>query len=189
MIYYKKINLKCLSKLQGYLFNYINSSLQSLEILEVSAPMVVLPDELLNLVNSELNLYKIPDIDYCRIYLWPKGSVQPVHIDGSTTILHCAINIPLYGGDHSKFQWYDGSFELVSVNLIKTNQVAYYIKWHTPPRIADSIEIKDGCYLVRIDKPHQAIASANSDRWVFTMRFKDNPTFEDLYDKLSTSTL
>jgi hypothetical protein len=186
MICYKKINLKCLDKLQNHLFNQIKDSLLNVEKLNVTSNVITLPDELLKIVNDELSLYNISTIDYCRVYLWPKGSVQPMHVDGSSRVLHCSINIPLYGGAKSKFQWFGGKFKLTPVNLLHTNQQAYYIVWESSPYIMESIEIKDGCYLIRIDQPHSAIAAPDSDRWVFTMRFKDNPTFEELYDKLPT---
>jgi hypothetical protein len=187
MINYKKINLECLDSLYSYIVNEIKDLLSTTDQLVITSNVVTLPDELLKVVNDELNSYNISSIDYCRIYLWPKGSVQTIHVDGFDKVLHCAINIPLYGGENSKFQWFDGKFKLSSVNLRHTNQKAYYINWESIPYITESIEIKDGCYLIRIDQPHQAIASSDSDRWIFTMRFKDNPTFEELYDKLPAS--
>ena len=186
---YKKINLKCLDNLKSYMSDQITNSLPPTGISVVTSNVVTLPVELLKIVNDELSLYNIPNIEYCRVYLWPKGSVQTIHVDGASEVLHCAINIPLYGGRNSKFQWFGGNFNLSPVNLSHTNQKAYYINWLSDPHITESIEIKDGCYLIRIDQPHQAIAAADSDRWMFTMRFKDNPTFEELYDKLPTSNL
>ena len=187
MMNYKKINLQCLDNLKSYVVNQIKDSLLPTGSLTVTSNIVTLPDDLLNIVNDELSSYNISNIEYCRVYLWPKGSVQTAHVDGSTRVLHCAINIPLHGGEDSKFQWLEGNFKLVPKNLPHTNQKAYYINWESTPCITESIEIKDGCYLIRIDQPHQAIAAMDSDRWIFTMRFKDNPTFEELYDKLPAS--
>jgi hypothetical protein len=189
MIYYKKINLKCLNELKKYLLSQIKDSMPPGGISSVASNLVVLPDDILKLVNNELSLYNISNIDYCRVYLWPKGSVQIAHVDGSKEILHCAINIPLHGGEQSKFRWFGGNFKLVLQNLPRTNQQAYYINWESTPSIIESIEIKDGCYLIRIDQPHQAIASVDHDRYVFTIRFKDNPTFEELYEKLPASNI
>lgn len=189
MNYYKKINLHCVDVLKDYLFNYVNTTINGLAILRPEVKFINLPNDLLNVVNAELNLYGISDIDYCRLYLWPKNSVQLPHIDGGDTILHCAINIPLLGGEDSIFQWFTGEFKLKLVNLTRTTQKAFAIDWKSPKELAESIEIKDGCYLIRIDQPHQAIASAGSDRWLFTMRFKDNPTFEELYDRLPASNI
>lgn len=165
----------------------VNNSLSTAECLVITSNVVTLPDELLKIINDELSSYDVSGIEYCRVYLWPRGSVQTIHVDGFDSVLHCAINIPLRGGENSKFQWFGGNFKLSPVTLRHTNQKANYIKWESTPYITESIEIKDGCYLIRIDQPHQAIASADSDRWLFTMRFKGNPTFEELYDKLPAS--
>jgi len=187
MNYYKKINLHCLDLLKDYLFNYVSTSINSLQITRPESNFINLPTNLLNVINTELNSHGISDIEYCRIYLWPRNSVQLPHVDGVNTILHCAINIPLHGGDKSIFQWLGGEFEAKSIDLKRVNQKAFSIVWKSDKYVAASVELKDGCYLIRIDQPHQAIASADSDRWLFTMRVKGNPTFEELYDRLPAS--
>lgn len=189
MICYKKINLECLDNLQTYLVNQISKILPEGKVTKVISKNIILPDELLTTVNAELNSYNIPDIEYCRIYLWPKRGIQKPHVDGSGIVLHCSINIPLHGGENSTFRWLGGDYTLTPIDLVETNQKAYAIKWQSTPAIIESVELVNGCYLIRIDQPHQAIASADSDRWVFTMRFKGNPTFEELYDKLPVSNL
>ena len=187
MINYKKINLRCLDNLKSYVVNQIKDLLLPTGRLTVVTTFVVtLPDKLLKIINEELSSYSISNIEYCRVYLWKKGSVQTPHVDGSDEVLHCSINIPLHGGENSTFRWYSGDYDL-KLDDIGKNQKAYVVNWNSSPYITESIEIKDGCYLVRIDQPHQAIASADSDRWVFTMRFKGNPAFEELYDKLPAS--
>ena len=186
MLRYKKINLNCEDQLKKYLYKLIGQTLPGLKLQSGISQLVTLPDNLLNAVNAELYSYGISDVYYSRIYLWPKGSVQRPHVDGGDEVLHCSINIPLHGGENSTFRWYSGDYDL-KLDDIGKNQKAYVINWNSSPYITESIEIKDGCYLVRIDQPHQAIASKNSDRWVFTMRLKGNPTFEDLYDRLPAS--
>jgi hypothetical protein len=189
MIHYKKINLNCLGELQSYLHSHISTLIPESGISKVISNAIILPVGLLTMVNTELNSYGIPDIEYCRIYLWPKNSIQIPHVDGTDVITHCAINIPLHGGKNSKFQWLGGEFDLKLVDIVTTTQKAYAVKWRSLLKVIDSVELIDGCYLIRIDQPHQAIASPNSDRWVFTMRFKGNPTFEDLYDRVPASNL
>jgi hypothetical protein len=153
--------------------------------MKIGSAVVTLPKDLLTTVNNELNSFGISDILYCRYYNRPKQSTQFIHVDGQPDLfLHCAINIPIGGGSDSKFIWYKGDFELVPVNLTATNQTAFDIKWNSTPSIAESIEMIDGCYLVRIDQPHQAVASSTSNRSVFTIRFKGNPSFEEIYDLL-----
>ncbi len=173
IVCYKKINLKCLDILKSYLIDNVPMS--------TDTELVQLPDDLLTIVNSELNSYGISDVSYCRYYRRFKNSTQFLHVDGHTgKILHCAINIPLSGGKNSKFEWHAGDFELVEVNVGVTKQKTYSVKWNSPSVPIESVEMIDGCYLVRIDQPHRAISSMDEDRVVFTIRFKGNPTFEEL---------
>jgi len=177
MLYYKKINLKFLDVLKNYLINNVD--------MKIGTSIVTLPEHILKIVNNELNLYGIGDISYGRYYNRPINSTQFIHVDGTPDLfLHCAINIPIEGGVDSKFIWYKGEFELIPVDLKDSNQKAFDIKWNSTPGIAESVEMIDGCYLVRIDQPHQAVASTTSNRSVFTIRFKGNPSFEEIYDLL-----
>jgi len=189
MICYKKINLECGTALKTFVLDRITQFLSGTEVTRVMSEIISLPEEMISTINVELKIYNVPAIEYCRVYLRPKNDIQFSHIDGGGEVLHCAINIPLHGGENSKFQWLGGDYSVSLVNLPTTNQKAFAIKWNSEPTVIESIEMIDGCYLVRIDQPHQAIASADSDRWVFTMRFKGNPTFEELYDKLSASNI
>jgi len=183
MIYYKKINLKFAEVLKKYLLEQISTNVHDIDNLSrIISTTVNLPEDLIQIVNSELTSYGIPELEYCRIYLRPKNNTQFIHVDGSGEVLHCAINIALKGGEGSIFRWMGGDYSLTSVNLVETNQVAFKIDWKTDPEIKDSIEMVEGCYLVRIDQPHQAIAAPDKDRWVFTIRFKGNPTFEEIYE-------
>jgi hypothetical protein len=195
MILYKKINLKCLEELKSYLINKILNQIPDSVVPKPLTELIILPDDLLKVVNNELNSYGIGDIDYARLYLWPKKAVQYVHIDGSDLldgsnyIYHGAINIPLYGGENSIFRWYiGGEFDNVQYYNESSDQKLYIIKWKSIPK-SESLEMIDGCYLVRIDIPHHAINPINSDRWIFTMRFKDNQPFESLYEKLPASNI
>lgn len=183
MKYYKKINLKFSEVLKKHLLEQIVAKVPNADNLtRIISTTVDLPEDLTQLVNNELISYGIPELEYCRIYLRPKNNTQFIHVDGSGEILHCAINIPLRGGEGSVFQWMGGDYSLTSVNLVETNQVAFKIDWNSEPEVKESIEMIDGCYLVRIDQPHQAIASPDRDRWVFTIRFKGNPTFDEIYE-------
>lgn len=186
MKYYKKINLNFANVLKEYLMSEVARLVPNSDNLtRIISTTVDLPAELASTINNELSSYGIPELEYCRIYLRPKNNTQFIHIDGSGEVLHCAINVALKGGEGSVFQWMGGNHTITSVNLVETNQVAFKINWNSAPEVKDSVEMIEGCYLVRIDQPHQAIAAPDKDRWVFTMRFKGNPTFEQLDELLN----
>lgn len=171
--------------LKDYLFKQIELTVPNSDNLPNTMSTIInLPDDLVAMVNQELASLGAPEISYCRTYLRQKNHTQILHVDGVDEVLHCSINVPLKGGEDSVFQWMTGDFQISLVDLVHTKQKAFHIIWGSEPKVAESIEMTDGCYLVRIDQPHQAIAAPDHDRWVFTLRFKGNPTFEELYELL-----
>ena len=161
------------------------------DILEKSDPEKVLlqytvdhtniPQDLLNAINSELNSKGIPDLLYAKSYVRRKNHAQGIHIDGLNFPLHCAINIPLMGSEGSKFCYYTGSYKMIPTN--ERGLKFYALKWDGEPILEDELELTSP-HLVRVDRPHCAMASSTENRWIFTMRFRGNPTFEELYQKI-----
>lgn len=140
----------------------------------------ILPDELKNIINRELNSKGIPNILYCQTYLRKQNHVQGIHVDGDNELIKCAINIPLVGCAGSKYNWYSGKYILTRIT--KYDLIFHDVRWLENPILGASIEFDD-IYLIRVDAPHSAVAGPE-ERWVFTMRFNDNPSFDDLYDSL-----
>ncbi len=187
MEYYKKINLKCEKLIRDYLLDLV---LVPTEIIDQTKIPHQLPKDLLDKVNSELASYGVPEILYCQSYLRAKGTTQGIHIDGVGFQWHAAINMPIQNTKGSKFTWYDGTYRIEQ----KTQDtgamggkapITFFEIVDRNLTEATSIEL-DQAYLIRVDAPHNAQASETGNRWIFTMRFKGNPTFEELYDKLPT---
>jgi hypothetical protein len=53
--------------------------------------------------------------------------------------------------------------------------------WMDIPSVGATLEL-DHPYLINVGHPHRSEASKNEDKWVFTMRFYGNPTFDSLRD-------
>jgi hypothetical protein len=49
------------------------------------------------------------------------------------------------------------------------------------PSVAATVELNQP-YLLNVGTPHRSEANKTEDKWVFTMRFYGNPTFEMLRD-------
>jgi hypothetical protein len=185
MEYYKKINLQCEHLIRDYLLDLMLLPRKLIDQTKISHD---LPNELLEKINSELANYGISEIQYCQSYLRAKGTTQGIHVDGIGFRWHAAINIPIQNTNGSKFSWYGGDYDLEQKTQYtgSNNGMApitfFEIKDNGLTEVA-SIEL-DQAYLVRVDEPHNAVANQLEDRWIFTMRFKGNPTFEELYDKL-----
>lgn len=186
MKYCKKINLKCEKLIRDYLLELVLVPTVIHDQIKIPHR---LPQELLKTINDELASYGIPELLYCQSYIRAKGTTQGVHVDGVDFLWHAAINLPIENTKNTKFRWYDGEY-----NIERKTQDTGAISGMAPITFFEIVDIKelvavetielDQAYLVRVDKPHHAESNSDGYRWVFTMRFKGNPTFEELYDKL-----
>lgn len=173
MKYYEKINLKCSEAIRQYAITEIEQKLSIKQ--NYNAQIRIkheLPIELLEIVNKELASYNISNVLYAQSYLRKKNSKQEIHIDGDNELISLAINIPLKGTINSKFNWYDGDYDLIKTKI--QDLVFYSIIWKSKPVHVATLELNDS-YILRVDVPHNAESSPIEDRWIFTMRFKDNP--------------
>lgn len=178
-VYSKKIYLECEEDIRDFALSDIKSKVDlSLSLTKQLKILHKLPLELELKINLELEKYGIPNVLYSQSYIRPKGNIQGIHIDGTAEgIIKSAINIPLKGSTNSKMIWYSGNY---TTGVTETLALTYhYINWSSAPVEDSSIEI-DSAHLLRVDRPHSAQASINEDRWIFTMRFKGNPDFEEL---------
>jgi hypothetical protein len=186
MEYYKKINLKCEKLIRDYLLELVIPPNKILDQTKISHE---LPKDLLEVVNAELASYGISEILYCQSYLRSAGTTQGIHIDGINFRWHAAINLPVQNTQGSKFIWYSGSYNVEQRTRYTGSgngsraPITFFEIVDQELTEAASIELNQAC-LIRVDEPHNAVANDTSDRWIFTMRFVGNPTFEELYEKL-----
>ena len=141
-----------------------------------------LPSDLLSEINEELNGLGFPEVKYSKSYVRTNNNIQGIHIDGAGEPLHAAINIPLKGCNDSKHIYYTGSYN--KTNVVRHNLKYYELTWNSTP-VATTTLCLTSPHLLRVDEPHSAVAGSTEERWIFTMRFVGNPTFEDLYAKLT----
>lgn len=180
MQYFRKINLKCAEQIKEFA---IADTIKQVQDRKFNCQLQVrhsLPSELKNIINCELSNIGIPEVLYCQTYLRQPNHIQGIHIDGDSQIISCAINIPLKGCADSKYNWYDGDYQLERVSRL--GLIFHDIKWSTKPVMSATVNLDDA-YLIRVDAPHSAVAGPE-ERWVFTMRFNGNPLFDDLCNKL-----
>jgi hypothetical protein len=188
MEYYKKINLKCEPLIREFVIKDLDPVPTNFK--DSVKVAHTLPDELLQIINSELAEYGIPNVWYCQSYIRLKGTTQGIHTDGVKDLnIHVAINLPIRNTEDSKFTWYSGDYKSgVKTGLAQnTSGTAIPITFHdiTFQNLQEAATIElNQAHLIRVDRPHRATANQVADRWIFTMRFKGNPTFEELYDKL-----
>ena len=185
MEYFKKINLQCESKIRNFVIADVCSQLDPEKLISQTRIKHDLPDNLRESVNDELEYIGFPKLLYCQSYIRSRGHIQGIHIDGDgSTQINAAINLPISGTHESKHNWYTGDYTLILKNI--GDLYFHHILWKSKPELVSSLEL-DHPHLVRVNEPHNAVSSDNDCRWIFTMRFVGNPSFEDLYDKLSSN--
>jgi len=145
------------------------------------------PDELIDKVNKELNSYGMPNVAWADSYVRRKGSKQYLHIDGQRFPLFCAINFPLKGTKNSRFEYYGGDYTITQHEGLD-NLYWFNTTWTGEPKLIDNLELTKS-HLVRVNVPHMAVASAEEDRWILSMRFEGNPTYEYMQECIAKHNL
>ena len=144
-----------------------------------------LPDELLTLLNTELASRGVPELLYIQSYCRQAHHRQSIHIDGvNGRNIDNAVNIPLLGCKNSRHVYYTGDYTTIpkTVNGLTFSDIL----WQSTPRVADILYL-DRPHLVRVNQPHSAQGNGVEQRWVLTMRFQGNPSYEDLCTRLTAT--
>jgi hypothetical protein len=128
------------------------------------------------------------DLKLVRIFAIEPRSVGIIHKDGIDTL--CAFNIPIVNTDNSTMDWFDPSeYSELLVNVSNNNnkinnlrvtkeQLLINKEVETTPYFSKIIEFPS---LVNVNEFHR-INNRNSDnyRWVLSLRFANNPTFNNV---------
>jgi hypothetical protein len=181
--YFKLMPLDCEQQIRDFAIADIEAQLGATAYTLTGQVRVrhTLPNELLEIVNTELmTKYNIPPVEYCQSYLRPKKDIQRSHIDGDgDNLRYAAINIPLKGTTGSIYRWLNGTYE---TQLKYVNDLVFHnLLWMDIPSVGATLEL-DQPYIINVGHPHRSEASKTEDKWVFTMRFYGNPTFDSLRD-------
>lgn len=174
MKYFCKVNLPSHLLIQEFAINDIEIKIKNINSIGDQIRIKHnISGELLDVINDDLKNIGLPNLLYAQSYIRKKNTKQRIHVDGLDELISLAINIPLKGTKNSKFNWYDGDYKLV--NTIQGDLYFYNVVWNSPPILVESLEILEP-HLIRVDKPHNAVSSLEEDRWIFTMRFENNPS-------------
>lgn len=173
MKYYSAVDLPSYKKIQEFAIADIQRTLNSLKFIpeQVRVKHNIFGN-LLDDINADLYKLGLPKLAYAQSYVRRKNTKQGIHIDGDNDLISLAINVPLSGTSGSKFNWYNGDYELVKT--VVRDIIFYTVVWKSDPICVETLEITRP-YLIRVDKPHNAESNVNEDRWIFTMRFENNP--------------
>jgi hypothetical protein len=179
--YYKPLTLDCEQAIRNFAIGDIETQLGAAAYVLTGQVQVKhsLPPELFEIISNELGeKYGMPAVDFCHSILRPKKDIQRAHVDGDLNeTRHAAINIPLKGTTGSIYRWLDGTYETQFKDI--DGLVFHNLIWMDIPSVAATLELNQP-YLLNVGTPHRSEASKTDDKWVFTMRFYGNPTFDTL---------
>lgn len=182
MKYFKKINLQCESKIREFVIADVCNQIDPGSVVSQTRIKHSLPDNIRTFINDELEFIGFPKLLYCQSYIRSRKNIQGIHVDGDGTAqINAAINLPISGTYESRHNWYTGDYTLTLRNA--GDLYFHSILWKSKPELVSSLELNHP-HLVRVNRPHNVVASDNDCRWIFTMRFVGNPTFEELYDRI-----
>jgi hypothetical protein len=145
-------------------------------------------DELKKEINEELEKY---DLKIQHILLFYKPPNRPIesHVDffkddRGKTVCNSSLVLPWICKDGYTVYWEDGEFDLLVRSPPGHSNIEYHeINWKSDHKVSDEAKIHTPV-VVKTNIPH-GVYSIDSKLLLATVRFEENPSFEELSKKLS----
>ena len=179
---YKKLNLpnSLIKEIKDVTVNEMSRlTLSAAQIHFLTEPMYALNRYF---VKNNIN---IPLIRSCILFHRPANFPQALHMDCNNNdppqLINCGINIPIINCDDSYMEWYKGNYATKINAVTGTDGVVrkfINLDWKEHPTLIDRVII-DTPTLVKVNVPHK-VTVINKTRSLITLRFQDNPTFDDI---------
>jgi hypothetical protein len=152
----------------------------------VQASKVPISAEVRNIINQELfskGLSELTDIlSFKRNNVGI--NIDGCHVDdGYKSICNVSIVIPVSGYENTGQYWFDGDYKIVKA-ITPANVTYNALEWNTPGILIGVVNITSPM-LCRVNIPHGAYGNGLEYRVTATIRFRNNETFEEVYEKLS----
>lgn len=140
------------------------------------------------IINDEVTskgLSKIKDVLAFKRWGNTKYDKTSSHIDGNNNVIYnSSIVIPVSGCKDTEQYWLDGEYEIKKE--VGASGITYLVPvWKSEPTLVDHVFINDQPMLCRVDIPHNAYGNGRQFRLTCTLRFENNESFEEIYEKLS----
>jgi len=155
-----------------------------------------IPDNLIEEINSWNNSLGLPDLHYAVLFqkynLFEKKN-NSIHIDYNADyndVAKCALNVPILNFENTSMSWWKGNY---SKKILYANQtcckddkpsgdikIPYLdLEWNSEPELEYTYQVEDTPHICKISIPH-SVTAPEEFRVVLSMRFKGNPTFEEI---------
>ena len=143
------------------------------------------PKELEDLINNEFKSYGVPEMKLAWLFRRRDFSElgEALHVDKRRDgyVTKCALNIPIEGTEGTIHYWAGG--EYTEENRVLPTGFDYTVlNWKNGFTILDQVELVKPT-LVRTDIPHMATNVGSNYRSIVSIRFKEEPSFEELANK------
>lgn len=188
MKYAQPFNLRCHDHLMEYFTRktaeYASEPYHVHQLNDVS-------QEITDMFNSEMKERGLPEIVgwlMFKKYGFPNERPEGSHIDSPDNNIHVSIVIPIEGYEDTHMYWCGGDYHFKQDRLDYDKFVSYcHPVWDdTNDAIIVHREEITSPTICRVDIPHDTVTrSDGSYRVVVTTRFKGDPSFEEVCEKLS----
>jgi|694.fasta_scaffold28314_7 hypothetical protein len=153
----------------------------------INTAVKLLPiDNLRKEINKELEKYDLL-IEHVLVFGYPPSTPIDSHVDyfvSSDSPCHGSLVLPWVCKNGYSVYWEHGNFDLTKVTLATDKDVTYLeIKWNSEHSICYQVDVFTPI-VVRTDIPH-GVFSTDSNLVLATIRFKGNPSFEELSKKFA----
>lgn len=130
------------------------------------------------------------DIIVLQIFAIEPNTVGLIHKDGVDRL--CAFNVPILNCDQGTMDWFDDSeYSIYSVEnsyttiRVSDEQIKQGKSFETKPMLSALVDTPS---LVNTNVWHRVDnRSSNKFRWMLSLRFKNNPTYEEVREKFNVA--
>ena len=153
---------------------------------------IPLPPALETELDEELSQYDLPVRPRLLAFkrrgdLFATPNKEFAHVDYTSypngPAYHASLILPIEGCAGTEMYWMSGKYKL-ELQYTASGVPFNEITWEEEPKLMHSVEINEPT-LARVDIPHNVLSNQITGEWrtVVTLRFKDNPTFEEILQK------
>lgn len=117
-------------------------------------------------------------IEWIQVFCITKDSIGSIHKDGIDR--QCALNVPLVNCDKGLMQWFDTEYETVQIDNKYTKVRLLKKDVDQTTLTAAFSTVVDKSSIVSTNNWHRIQNVGNEERYMLSVRFKYNPTFEQV---------
>lgn len=190
-MFHTEFRLDCFEEIQSFARKFLEAY-DGDEVYAIKP--VILPQELQEKFNRELNSYELPIVASSLAFKRRNcfiseetGITKYIHVDTTADqeVTHTSMILPVDGCEDTYMCYFDGKYTRTYTMTVNNTVNTMKTTWTDGPHFIGKICIDKNPTIARVDLPHDAISRPDgSYRSVITFRLRGNPTFEEVFQKL-----